>query len=122
MGAAASTRRWIQTTATVGLFLSLIVILVLRLGMSPEAFAAWGWRIPFLLSILLFAISIWIRLQLQESPAFRKIKEEGRHSKAPLTEAFGRWRNARIALIALLGARPARPSSGTRASSTRCSS
>jgi len=95
---------WIQTTATVGLFLSLLVILVLRLGMSPEAFAAWGWRIPFLLSILLFAISIWIRLQLQESPAFRKIKEEGRHSTAPLTEAFGRWRNARIALIALLGA------------------
>ncbi|MGE0750360.1 MAG: MFS transporter [Variibacter sp.] len=94
---------WIQTTATVGLFLSLIVILALRLGMSPEAFAAWGWRIPFLISILLLAVSIWIRLQLQESPAFTKMKEEGTHSKAPLSEAFGRWKNAKVALLALLG-------------------
>jgi MFS family permease len=94
---------WIQTTATVGLFLSLIVILVLRLSMSAEAFAAWGWRIPFLVSIVLLGVSIWIRLQLQESPAFAKIKAEGTASKAPLKEAFGSWNNAKIALIALLG-------------------
>ncbi|MBA4791667.1 MAG: MHS family MFS transporter [Rhizobiales bacterium] len=94
---------WIQTTATVGLFLSLLVILTLRLSMSPEAFAAWGWRVPFLLSIILLGFSIWIRLQLQESPAFQKMKEEGTRSKAPLKEAFGRWENAKIALIALLG-------------------
>ena len=94
---------WIQTTATVGLFLSLIVILVLRLNMSTEAFASYGWRIPFLLSIILLAFSIWIRLQLAESPAFQKMKEEGTRSKAPLTEAFGRWDNAKIAILALLG-------------------
>ncbi len=94
---------WIQTTATVGLFLSLIVILTLRLSMTPEAFAAWGWRVPFLVSILLLAVSIWIRLQLAESPAFVKMKAEGTNSKAPLAEAFGRWDNAKIAIIALLG-------------------
>jgi MFS family permease len=94
---------WIQTTATVGLFLSLIVILGLRLSMSPEAFAAWGWRIPFLVSILLLGVSIWIRLQLAESPAFVKMKEEGTGSKAPLSEAFGTWSNAKIGLIALFG-------------------
>ncbi|WP_210484443.1 MFS transporter [Microvirga antarctica] len=94
---------WIQTTATVGLFLSLIVILGLRLSMSAEDFAAWGWRVPFLLSIILLGFSIWIRLQLSESPAFVKMKEEGTRSKAPLTEAFGRWDNAKIALIALFG-------------------
>ena len=94
---------WIQTTATVGLFLSLIVILSLRLGMTPETFAAWGWRVPFLVSIVLLAVSIWIRLQLAESPAFQKMKAEGTNSKAPLTEAFGRWENAKIAIIALLG-------------------
>ncbi len=94
---------WIQTTATVGLFLSLIVILTLRLWMTPEAFAAWGWRVPFLISILLLAVSIWIRLQLAESPAFQKMKAEGTNSKAPLTEAFGRWDNAKIAVFALLG-------------------
>ncbi|WP_127090676.1 MFS transporter [Aquabacter cavernae] len=94
---------WIQTTATVGLFLSLLVILTLRLSMSPEAFAAWGWRVPFLLSIILLGFSIWIRLQLQESPAFQKMKAEGTRSKAPLKEAFGRWDNAKIALIALFG-------------------
>nr|WP_246179390.1 MFS transporter [Microvirga thermotolerans] len=94
---------WIQTTATVGLFLSLIVILTLRLTMSPEAFAAYGWRIPFLLSIILLGFSVWIRLQLAESPAFQKMKEEGTQSKAPLTEAFGRWENAKVAIIALLG-------------------
>jgi MFS family permease len=94
---------WIQTTATVGLFLSLLVILVLRLNMTAEDFAAYGWRIPFLLSIILLGFSIWIRLSLNESPAFQKMKDEGRRSKAPLTEAFGRWDNAKIALIALLG-------------------
>jgi len=94
---------WIQTTATVGLFLSLIVILILRLSMSAEAFAAWGWRVPFLVSIVLLAVSIWIRLQLQESPAFQKMKAEGTASKAPLSEAFGNWKNGKIALIALLG-------------------
>jgi hypothetical protein len=95
---------WIQTTATVGLFLSLIVILGLRLSMTPEDFAAYGWRIPFLLSIILLGFSLWIRVQLAESPAFQKMKDEGTRSKAPLTEAFGRWDNAKIAIIALFGA------------------
>lgn len=95
---------WIQTTATFGLFLSLIVILALRLSMSAEDFAAYGWRIPFLLSIVLLAFSIWIRLQLSESPAFQRMKEEGTQSKAPLSEAFGRWDNVKIGLIALFGA------------------
>jgi MFS family permease len=94
---------WIQTTATVGLFVSLIVILTLRLSMTPQAFDDWGWRVPFLVSIVLLAVSIWIRLQLNESPAFQKMKAEGTASKAPLSEAFGRWENAKIALIALLG-------------------
>ncbi len=94
---------WIQTTATVGLFLSLLVIISLRWIMSPADFAAWGWRVPFLVSIILLAVSIWIRLQLAESPAFAKMKAEGTHSKAPLSEAFGRWENAKVALFALLG-------------------
>src|SRR5690606_6789376 len=94
---------WIQTTATMGLFLSLIVILFTRTLLGEAAFADWGWRIPFLISIVLLGISVWIRLQLQESPAFQKMKEEGTGSKAPLTEAFGQWKNAKIALIALLG-------------------
>jgi len=94
---------WIQTTATVGLFLSLLVILGLRLSITSEQFADWGWRVPFLLSIILLGVSIWIRLQLQESPAFQRIKEEGKHSKTPLREAFGTWKNAKIALFALLG-------------------
>nr|WP_312300068.1 MFS transporter [Stutzerimonas nitrititolerans] len=94
---------WIQTTATLGLFLSLLVILGTRTWMGEEAFADWGWRIPFLLSILLLAISVWIRLTLSESPVFKRMKEEGKTSKAPLTEAFGRWENAKVALIALFG-------------------
>ncbi len=94
---------WIQTTATLGLFLSLLVILGTRTWLGEEAFAAWGWRIPFLLSIVLLGISVWIRLTLSESPAFKKMKEEGKTSKAPLTEAFGRWENAKMALIALFG-------------------
>ena len=94
---------WIQTTATVGLFISLLVILALRLSMTPATFAEWGWRVPFLVSIVLLAVSIWIRLQLAESPAFQKMKEEGTGSKAPLTEAFARWENIKIGLIALFG-------------------
>jgi MFS family permease len=94
---------WIQTTATVGLFLSLLVVLGLRLSLTPEQFAVWGWRVPFLLSILLLGVSIWIRLQLEESPAFVRIKAEGTHSKTPLREAFGRWENAKVALLALFG-------------------
>jgi MFS family permease len=94
---------WIQTTATLGLFLSLIVILIIQNWLGKEAFAAWGWRIPFILSFILLGISVWIRLSLSESPAFQRMKEEGKGSKAPLSEAFGQWKNAKIALIALLG-------------------
>jgi len=94
---------WIQTTATLGLFLSLIIILVIQTYLGPEAFKAWGWRVPFLLSFILLGISVWIRLSLNESPAFQRMKEEGKGSKAPLSEAFGQWKNARIALLALLG-------------------
>ena len=94
---------WIQTTATLGLFLSLLVILFTRTILGEQEFAAWGWRIPFLVSVALLAISVWIRMQLNESPAFQRMKDEGTHSKAPLTESFGRWDNAKIALLALLG-------------------
>jgi MFS family permease len=98
---------WIQTTATIGLFLSLLIVYLVRNSMSPESFAdpsLWsGWRIPYLLSIFLLGISIWIRLQLSESPMFQKMKDEGKQSKAPLSEAFGNWRNGKIALIALFG-------------------
>lgn len=94
---------WIQTTATLGLFLSLIVILATRTIIGEANFAAWGWRIPFAVSIVLLGISVWIRLQLNESPAFQKMKEEGTHSKAPLTEAFGQWKNAKFAILALFG-------------------
>ncbi|MDM9624404.1 MFS transporter [Rhizobium sp. S152] len=95
---------WIQTTATLGLFLSLIVIVGVQFIMGKEAFAAWGWRIPFLVSVILLGVSVWIRVRMNESPAFQKMKAEGKGSKAPLTEAFGQWKNAKIALIALLGA------------------
>ncbi|QWW67740.1 MFS transporter [Rhizobium sp. WYJ-E13] len=95
---------WIQTTATLGLFLSLIVIVTVQSIMGSTAFAAWGWRIPFLVSVVLLGISVWIRLKMNESPAFQRMKAEGKGSKAPLTEAFGQWKNAKIALIALLGA------------------
>ncbi|MEO5759094.1 MAG: MFS transporter [Mesorhizobium sp.] len=94
---------WIQTTATLGLFLSLVVILIVQASLSKETYAAWGWRIPFIVSFLLLGISIWIRLSLSESPTFQRMKDEGKGSKAPLTEAFGQWKNARIALLALLG-------------------
>jgi MFS family permease len=94
---------WIQTTATLGLFVSLVVILLVQAAMSADDFKAYGWRIPFLVSILLLAVSVWIRLQLSESPAFVKMKAEGRHSKAPLREAFGQWSNAKWAILALFG-------------------
>ena len=106
---------WIQTTATLGLLLSLIVIMFTQIYVNANyprydggrrkltPFAAWGWRIPFLVSIVLLGVSVWIRMQMHESPAFQKMKEEGSLSKAPLTEAFGQWRNAKIALLALFG-------------------
>ncbi|WP_284177247.1 MFS transporter [Rhabdaerophilum sp. SD176] len=94
---------WIQTTATLGLLLSLVVILSLRLYLGEKDFADYGWRIPFLGSIFLLAVSVWIRLQMQESPAFKKMKEEGTQSKAPLSEAFGQWKNLKVVIIALLG-------------------
>jgi MFS family permease len=95
---------WIQTTATLGFFLSLLVILACRFALGPEQFDAWGWRIPFLLSTVLLLISVYIRLQLQESPEFQEIKAAGQLSKAPLSEAFGQWSNLRIVLLALFGA------------------
>ena len=93
---------WIQTTATLGLFLSLIVILLCREFTGPD-FDTWGWRIPFLVSIFLLAISVWIRLSMNESPAFQKMKDEGKLSKAPLTESFGQWKNLKIVILALVG-------------------
>jgi len=94
---------WIQTTATLGLFLSLIVILGTRTAIGEDAFADWGWRIPFLVSILLLAVSVYIRLSMNESPAFTKMKAEGKTSKAPLTESFGQWKNLKIVILALIG-------------------
>jgi MFS family permease len=94
---------FIQITATAGLFLSLLVILGVRTWTGEADFAAWGWRIPFLLSILLLGVSVWIRSTLNESPAFKKMKDEGTGSKAPLSEAFGTWKNAKWAILALLG-------------------
>jgi len=95
---------WIQTTATLGFFLSLLVILACRFAMGPEQFDAWGWRVPFLLSTALLLISVYIRLQLQESPEFQEIKAAGQLSKAPLSESFGQWANLKIVLLALFGA------------------
>ncbi len=94
---------WIQTTATLGLFLSLMVILGVRTAVGEAAFADWGWRVPFLLSILLLAVSVYIRLSMNESPAFQKMKAEGKTSKAPLSESFGQWKNLKIVILALLG-------------------
>ena len=95
---------WIQTTATLGLFLALLLILGIRTTMGEAAFADWGWRIPFLLSAVLLAVSLWIRLKLNESPLFQRMVDEGKQSKRPLTEAFGEWSNLKIAILALLGA------------------
>ncbi len=94
---------WIQTTATLGLLLSLMVILGVRTSIGEAAFADWGWRIPFLVSILLLAVSVYIRLSMNESPAFAKMKAEGKTSKAPLSESFGQWKNLKIVILALLG-------------------
>ncbi len=95
---------WIQTTATLGLFMALLLVLGIRTSQGEPTFAAWGWRIPFLLSAVLLAVSIWIRLKLSESPVFRRMVDEGKQSKRPLSEAFGVWSNAKIAIFALLGA------------------
>ena len=94
---------FIQTTATLGLFLSLLVILFTRTAIGEADFAAWGWRIPFLVSVVLLAISVWIRLRLNESPVFQKMKDEGKSSKAPLTEAFANWSNGKLVILALIG-------------------
>ena len=95
---------WIQTTATLGLFMALLIILGIRTSIGEEAFGEWGWRLPFLFSAMLLAVSIWIRFQLQESPIFQRMKEQGEGSDAPLIEAFARWQNAKMAILALLGA------------------
>ena len=95
---------FIQTTATLGLFAALLVVIGTRSWLGEEAFKDWGWRVPFLVSIVLLGVSLWIRMQLAESPVFQRMKDEGTTSKAPLTEAFGRWSNAKWVLIALLGA------------------
>jgi MFS family permease len=94
---------WIQTTATLGLFLSLLVILGVRTSVGEAAFADWGWRIPFLVSILLLGVSVYIRLSMNESPAFAKMKAEGKTSKSPLSESFGQWKNLKIVILALVG-------------------
>nr|WP_315478931.1 MFS transporter [uncultured Rhodoferax sp.] len=94
---------WIQTTATLGLFLSLMVILGTRTIIGEAAFADWGWRVPFIVSILLLAVSVYIRLSMNESPAFAKMKAEGKTSKAPLSESFGQWKNLKIVILALVG-------------------
>jgi len=94
---------WIQTTATLGLFLSLMVILGTRTAIGEAAFADWGWRVPFIVSILLLAVSVYIRLSMNESPAFAKMKAEGKTSKAPLSESFGQWKNLKIVILALIG-------------------
>ncbi len=94
---------WIQTTATLGLLMALLVVLGTRTALGEVDFADWGWRIPFLVSIVLLGISVWIRLALAETPAFRRMKARGRGSRAPLTESFGQWRNLKVALLALGG-------------------
>jgi len=103
MGKRGAYTAWIQTTATLGLFLSLMVILGTRTALGEEVFADWGWRVPFLVSILLLGISVYIRLSMNESPAFAKMKSEGKTSKSPLSESFGQWMNLKIVILALLG-------------------
>src|SRR5579871_5241371 len=95
---------WIQTTATLGLFAALLVVIGTRTALGEDAFKAWGWRIPFLVSIILLAVSMWIRSRLAESPVFAKMKAQGTTSKAPLAESFGQWGNLKVVLLALLGA------------------
>ncbi len=94
---------FIQTTATLGLFLSLVVILLVRTWIGEDAFGDWGWRIPFLASILLLGVSLWIRLRLNESPVFQRMIDEGKQTKAPLTESFARWPNLKLVILALVG-------------------
>jgi MFS family permease len=94
---------WIQTTATLGLFLSLIVIILVRTQVGEPVFKAWAWRVPFLVSIVLLGVSLWIRLRLNESPVFQKMVDEGTTSKAPLTESFAKWPNLKLVLLALAG-------------------
>ena len=94
---------WVQTTATLGLFMSLVVILLVRHSMSEEAFVAWGWRIPFLLSIILLGMSIWMRMSLDESPLFQRMKDESKTSKAPLRESFAQRKNLKLIFLALFG-------------------
>ncbi len=94
---------WIQTTAAFGLLLSLLIIMMTRAALAPDAFESWGWRVPFLISIFLLAISLWIRMRLNESPVFQRMKDEGETSKAPFRESFGKWPNLKIVLIALFG-------------------
>ena len=115
---------WIQTTATLGLFLALIVIGLCRFSgwMTPADFAEWGWRIPFLVSLVLLIFSVYIRLKLNESPVFQRMKAEGKGSKAPLTDSFLATRTTSTCCSRCSARRPARAWSGTRASSTRCSS
>ena len=95
---------WIQTTATLGLFLALLLIYLCRSNMDAKAFAEWGWRIPFWLSLVLLVFSIYIRLKLHESPIFQKMKAEGKGSKSPLTDSFLRYPNNKYVLLALIGA------------------
>ena len=95
---------WIQTTATLGLFTALLVVIGTRTYMGEDAFKAWGWRIPFLVSIVLLAVSLWIRMKLSESPVFLRMKSRGTTSKAPLSEAFAKWSNLKIVIVALVGA------------------
>ena len=94
---------WIQTTATMGLLMSLLIILGMRSAVGEEAFQEWGWRIPFLVSIFLLAVSVWIRMSLNESPAFARMKAQGRTSRAPLIESFGHWKNMKLVIVALFG-------------------
>ena len=112
---------WIQTTATLGLFAALLVVIGVRTALGEEAFSSWGWRLPFLASVILLGVSLWIRLQLNESPVYQKMKAEGGTSKSPLKESFGNWGNLRLVLIALLALSPGKRSSGTPDSSMRCS-
>ncbi len=94
---------WIQMTATVGLFMSLLVLVGTRIALGPTAFEAWGWRVPFIISLLLLIVSIYIRMKLNESPVFKRMKAEGKQSKAPITESFLRWGNLKIVLAVLFG-------------------
>jgi MFS family permease len=94
---------WVQTSAALGLILALAVVYITRVSLGEAAFQEWGWRLPFLVSVFLLGIALWIRLQLEESPMFQAIKAEGTASKAPLAEAFGQWKNLKLILIALFG-------------------